>query len=203
MQELLGLVRRRGDPGALAQLQHRLVRGRELAARAGHEEPLLVAHERQVVRKRLLDGCRQPGDVFAEQGSDRRHRARVARGVAPARLDLRRADDNLVAELGDRPVGASGHEPAGTAPHASSFERERRLALVGDEHEQVGFAFRAQGELERLHGIAPGHRGVERRPAAGEEKPRVVREALVSRHLRQPFRLRSNRPPCLLAVHEP
>ena len=104
MQELLRLVRLGRDPGALAQLQHRLVRGGQIPARARHEEPLLLPHLGQRRRERLLDRARQPRDVLPVQRSDRRDRAGVARGVAPALLDLRRADDDLVAELGDRPV---------------------------------------------------------------------------------------------------
>ena len=42
VEELLGLVRLRRDPGSLAQLQHRLVRRRQLPPRARHDEPLLL-----------------------------------------------------------------------------------------------------------------------------------------------------------------
>ena len=71
---------------------------------------------------------------------DRSDRGRVARGVAPALLDRRRADDDLVAELGDRAVGLAGDEPPRAAPRLRRRERQRRLALVGDEDEQVGLA---------------------------------------------------------------
>ena len=207
MQELLRLVRLGRDPGALAQLQHRLVRGGQIPARPRHEETLLLPHLGQRSRQRLLDRARQPRDVLPVERSDRRDRARVARGVAPALLDLRRADDDLVAEVGDRPVLPSGHEPPRAAPGARGLERERRLALVRDAHEQVGLPLRTQHELERLHRVAPGlcHSclgRVERRPAAREEEPRAVREAPVGRHLRQPLGLRGHRSSRLLAVHE-
>ena len=202
VQELLGLVGLGRDPGTLAQLQDGLVRRRQVPARTRHDEALLLPHLRQRRRERLLDRAGQPADVLAVQRRDRGDRARVARGVAPALLDRRRADHDLVAQLGDRPVGPPGHEPPRAAPGACRFERERRLALVGDDDEQVGVAFRPQHELECLHGISPGHGRVERGAAAGEEEPRPVGEAPVGRHLGQPLRLGGDRPSRLLAVHE-
>ena len=111
-------------------------------------------------------------------------------------------DDHLVAQLGDRAVRFPGHEPARPLPRLRRLERERRVALVGDDHEQVGVAVGPQHELERLHRVAAGQRRVERRPAAGEEQARAGRETPVRRHLREPLGLRRDRASCLLAEHE-
>ncbi len=202
MEELLGLVRLGRDPRALAQLERRLVRGGEISSGSGDQEPLLFAYERKVGGERLRDRPRQPSDILATQRRDRRDRAGVARGVAPALLDLGGADDDLVAELGNRPVRPSRHEPARPTPGARGFEGERGFALVRDEDEEIGVTDRLQGELERLNRFASGHRRVKRRPAAGEEQPRAGGKTPVSRHLRQPLGLRPDGTPGLFAVHE-
>ena len=54
VQELLGLVRLGRDPRTFAQLQHRLVRRRQIAAGAGHEESLLLAHLREAGIETIL-----------------------------------------------------------------------------------------------------------------------------------------------------
>ena len=59
VQELLGVVRAGRDPRALAELQHRLLRGRPVAARAGDEDLRLRRH-RLGERERLLDRVREP-----------------------------------------------------------------------------------------------------------------------------------------------
>ncbi len=145
MEELLGIVGLGRDPRAFAQLENRFVRRREVATSAGDEKALLPAERGKRRGQSILDGTRQPRDVLPVQRRDRRHRRRVARGMAPALLDLRSGDDHLVAELGNRAVGFPGHEPTRSAPRASRLERERRLALVRDEHEHIGRAVRVQG----------------------------------------------------------
>jgi hypothetical protein len=194
VEELLGLVCLGRDPRALAQLQHRLVCGCEIATRPRDEEPLLAADQGKIDRKPLRNRSRQPRDVLAVERGDRRDRACVARRVAPALLDLRRADDDLVAKLGDRPVRLPGDEPARPSPGTRRLERERRLALVRDDDEEIGVAFGPQDQLERLHRFPTGHRCVERGPAAGEEEPPALGEAAVRRHLRQPLGLCGDRP---------
>ena len=136
VQELLGLVRLGRDVRALAQLQHRLLRGRPVAPGAG-DEPALVGADRLAVLERALDEARQAGDLLAVQRGDRRHRARVARRVAPALLDLRRRDDDLVGELAERAVRLAGHEPDRAFEGARGLERELRVALVADDDERV------------------------------------------------------------------
>ena len=89
-------------------------------------------------------------DVLAAERRDRRDRARVARRVAPRPLDLRRADDHLVGELGERRVGSPGHEPHRPGEGLCSLERQRRRALVRDADHQIGLG-RREHRLERLH----------------------------------------------------
>ena len=62
VQELLGLVRLCGDPGAFAQLQHRLLRGRPVAAGARDEDPSCVgrAPHRRAPPRRLRRARRRP-----------------------------------------------------------------------------------------------------------------------------------------------
>ena len=85
-----------------------------------------------------LDRVGEPGDVLAVQRVQRRDCARVARGVTPRPLDLRRADDDLVDELRERRVGIAGHEPHVAAEGALGFDRQRGLALVRDADHDVG-----------------------------------------------------------------
>ena len=97
VQQLLRLVRVRVDPRALAQLEHRLLRGRPVATGAD-DDHLLACGAADLRLQRLLDRARQPADLLAVQRGERRDRARVARRVAPRALDLRRADDHLVGQ---------------------------------------------------------------------------------------------------------
>ena len=101
MQELLRVVGLRGDAGALAELQHRLLGGGPVATGARHEHrtPRTGAH---VLSKRRGDGVGKPGDVVAADCVDRRDGARIADGVAPRTLELGRRDDHLGGELGER-----------------------------------------------------------------------------------------------------
>ena len=147
VEQLLGVVDLRRDPGALVQLQPRLLRRRPLAAGPGDEDPRLPGRGLRE-RKRLLDRAREPLDVLAAQRSDRRDRAGVARRVAPRLLDLRRADDDLVGELGERRHGRAGDEPLRAGEGPRRLERERRLALVRDADHQVGVR-RSEHGLER------------------------------------------------------
>ena len=76
--------------------------------------------------------------------------------------------------VGERALGLAGDEPPRAAPRPRRLERERRLALVADDHEQLCVALRPEHELERLHRVPAGLRRVERGAAAGEE-PRARR----------------------------
>ena len=198
MQKLLGVVRLRRDVRALSELQHRLLRGRPVAAGAGDQEPL-VLRDQLALLQRVLDCAGQPGDVLAVQRRQRRDRARVARGVAPAPFDLRRADDHLVREVGLRALRLARDQPDGPVKAPRGLERQRSRALVADRDEEVRAA-RPQHELERLLGPAAGPRGVERGAAAGVEHA-ALREAPSGRYRAEPVRLGEDRAPGLLAVH--
>ena len=188
VEELLRLVCLRGHVRALTELQHRLLRRRPVAAGSGDEPALVVGGRDRRRGERVLDDPGQPRGVLAVQRRDRRDRSRIARGVAPALLDRRRADDDLVARLGERALGLARDQPRLARPGLRGLERERRLAFVAHAHEDVGVALRPEHELERLNRVAPRLRGVEGRTAAGEEQPRI-REAAIGGHAAQPLRL--------------
>ena len=151
--------------------------------------------------ERRLDRVRQPRDVLAAKHRDRRDRARVRDRVAPALLDRRRRNDDLVRELREWALGRTRHQPRGPAEGLHRLDRERRLALVRDDDEQVGVG-RREHRLQRLHCPAAGLRRVERRPAAGEDDA-TLGQAAVARNEPQPFRLRRDRRPRLLASRSP
>ena len=121
VEELLGVVRLGGDVSSLAQLEHGLLRRGPVAPRARDEEPLVVA-DRLAVLQRFLDGVREPAHVLAVQGSHRRYRAGVAHRVAPALLDFRSGDYDLVRELAQRALGLPGHQPDGAAEGPRALE---------------------------------------------------------------------------------
>ena len=95
------------------------------------------------------DGIGQPRHVLAAQGRERRDRAGVGRRVAVALLDLGRCDDDLVAERRDRALGFTADEPPRPLERLRRLHRQRRLALVADEHEHIGHG-RGEHRLERV-----------------------------------------------------
>ena len=105
MQELLRLVRLGRDVRAFAELQDRLLGRRPVAPGACDDPALVVGHGQARPREDALDCVRKPRDVLAPQRCQARDGSRVARRVAPALLDLRRADDDLVARVGERALG--------------------------------------------------------------------------------------------------
>ena len=108
VQELLGLVRLGGDVRAFAQLQRRLLRGRPVAAGAG-DEPALVSRDRRRCRASSAATASGSQEMSSpRRARERRDRAGVARRVAVALLDLRRAHDDLV---GERPRAALSARP--------------------------------------------------------------------------------------------
>ena len=193
VQQLLRLVRLGRQPRPLAELQHRLVRGRESRPAPATRNRSCVPTCGRSTASASATAAGSHATSSPRSAAIGCHRARVARGVAPALLDRGRAHDHLVAELRDRPVGLAGDEPPRTAPGPRRLERERRLPFVGDEDEHVGVALGREHELERLHRLASRPRRVEGRAAAGEERPRAVGEPPVRRHLREPLRLRGDR----------
>ncbi len=184
---------------ALAQLQRRLLRGRPVAAGARDHEAAVLRDRQALAGELLRDRVREPADVLAAQRRQRRDGARVGGRVAVALLDLGRRDHDLVAEGCDRPLRLGGHEPLRSREGARGLERQRRLALVADEHEHVGVGRREHG-LERVDAVAARLRGVEG-GAAADGGDAAFRQPQAGRHLGQPLRLRRDRLPHLLARH--
>jgi len=153
-----------------------------------------VVERRLTVLERGLDGGREPAHVLAVERRERRDRAGVARRVAVAGLEPGRADDHLVDELRQRALGRAGDEPLGAAESPCGVERHVRRPLVADEDEQVGLGQR----LERLHGAAARHRGVEGRPAAGEDGA-PLGQPPAGRDAAQPLGLGEHRLACAAA----
>ena len=168
------------DPRALAQLQHRLLRGRPVAAGAGDEDLRLRRAPAPSARERRLDGVRQPRDVLAAQRGDRRDRARVARGVAPRLLDLgraRRSTSSASSASGESAAPVTSHFGPENARAASSVSGVSPSCET--QTMQVGVGRREHG-LERLHRPPAGLRRVERGAAAGEDDARAVRQPPVA-----------------------
>ena len=65
------------------------------------------------------------------------------------------------------PSAFAGHEPLRAGERLRGLERQRRPALVADEHEHIGLG-RLEHELERVDPVAGGLRGVERGAAADD-----------------------------------
>ena len=200
VQELLGLEREGIHPGSLPQLEGGLLRGRPVAPGADDQTRSCRKATGSWSRASFRPRLRRCPDLLAVQRLQRRDRARVARGVAPRPLELRRADDDLVDELGERRVGAARDEPHLTAERALGLHRQFGAPLVRDADHDVG-ARRVEHRLERLHRPPAGLRGVERRPAAGVDDGRPVRQPPVGRHAAQPLGLTVNRAVHLRAVH--
>src|SRR5207302_1762765 len=130
-----GVMGAGGDPGALAQLEHRLLRSRPVPA-GTRDADLRLRRDGLVDPQRALDGAGEPGSVLAAEGGERRDRAGVARRVAPRALELGRADDHLLGELAERRVRPARDEPDGAVEGSRRLERERRRALVRDADEE-------------------------------------------------------------------
>ena len=175
------MVRLGRDQRALAQLQHRLLRRRPVAAGAGDEERSCagagLAAPRAPPRRRPASH----DDVLAAQRRDRRDRARVARGVAPALLDLRRADDDLVARARRAASSrAPGDEPLRPGERPRRLERQRRLALVRDARRagrRPAARARASSACTASPPVCAAWNDV---PQPGEEDPRALRQPPVA-----------------------
>ena len=85
--------------------------------------------------------------------------------MAPALLDLRGGDDDLVGELAERALRLAGHEPDRPVERTRSLEGQRRPALVAEHDEHVGLP-RREHELQRLLRPAACLRRVKRGSAA-------------------------------------
>ena len=190
MQQLLGLVRLGRDVRSLAELQHRLLRGRPVAAGAGDDPPLVPETGSRLVERRL-DRIRQPRDVVAVERVERRDRAGVARRVAPAtarppaspRSPRRRA----------RRVGSSGlavtsqtRRRTRAQPRASAPSRPRARRRRGCRPPAVAAPPRAPAQPSR----PSGRRGTTCRSRCGRTRRRA---GAVGRDRAQPLRLREDR----------
>ncbi len=195
VHQLFGLVRGRIDPRALTQLERCLLRGRPVAPRAGDDHAFLC-EGLHVLQQGFLNCVGQPGDLLAVQRVDRSDRARVARGVAPRALDLRRGDDHLVRSLRELRLGVPRDEPDVAAEGLLGFHGQLGPALVRNADHDVGKR-RPEHGLERVQGPAAGLRRVERGAAAGEDDVGFGRELLRGRNLPQPLGLREHRATCL------
>ena len=102
VQELLRVVRLRGDVHALAQLEHGFEHRRVLRPPADDREALVVGDGESRLGERTLDPGRETGDVLPEQRPAGRDGARVAHRVAVALLDLGRRDDDVIDDARDR-----------------------------------------------------------------------------------------------------
>ena len=185
VQQLLRLVRLGRDPGALAQLQHRLLRGRRAPAprppRGALLSSLRAAAQRAPPRPRA-GASRCPRRAAPRS----RRRRRVARGVAPARLDLRRADDDLVAQGRRAAVSLPGDEPA-RPRHARAASSVSAVSPSWETPTSRSRRPPAATSSSAWTASPAGHGRVERRAAPGVEQTRAVGEASVGRDLRQPL----------------
>ena len=185
VEQLLGVVRLRGDEAALAELQHRLLRGRPVAARAG-DEPALVLGDRQRARRERVLAPRPGATRRPRRGARRAPRRRRCSSPcgtsSPRRSGVATTTSSQLRASGLS--GFAGHEPAlarRTRRTASSVSGV--VALVADRDEHVAPRGWSSTSLERLHRPPAGLRGVERGAAAGEETS-ARREPPVRRHLR-------------------
>jgi predicted Zn-dependent peptidase len=170
VEELLGLVRLGRDVGTLAELEGGLLDRRQVARRSSHEPTLVLRDRKALPRQRRVDRRREPRYVLAGERGDRCHGGRVARRVAPALLDLRRADHNLVARTGQGAVRRGRQQPRLTPPGPGCLERGDRGPFVAYADQHVRVAVGPEGQLEGLHRLSPSLGGMEGCPAPREEE---------------------------------
>jgi predicted Zn-dependent peptidase len=174
VEELLRVVGLGSDVCALAELEHGLERRRAIRAGSHHREALVArGSERLRTQLELHVRC-EAAHVLAQERAPGGDRTRVARGVAVALLDPWGRDHHVVGYAGDRAARSARHEPRLALEALDRLAREGRLPLVADRDEDVRVGSTAEDDLERLRGGAARERGVERRPAAGEENLRSV-----------------------------
>ena len=158
VEKLLGVVGLGGDEGALAELQHSLLRRRPVAPGADDEPAVMVGGLEPRSLERDFDGSRKPGDVVARHRGHACDDSRVALGMAVRLLDLWRHLHDLVGELGERALGGSGDEPGRPVEGTHGLGRQGCRALVAQGHEDVGLP-RPQDELQRLDSLPSGQLG--------------------------------------------
>ena len=106
VEELLRVVRLGGDVRALAELERRLEHRGGVVARPGDEEALVLRRTERIRGELARDRVGEPAHVLALQRATGGDRARVARGVAVALLDLGSRDDDVVDEPRERALRA-------------------------------------------------------------------------------------------------
>ena len=186
---------------ALAQLQHRLLRGRPVAAGAGDEDLVLPGTARRCGRappRPRPAATRRPRR--AGRRSPRRRRCSSPCGTTTARSPAcTRSPRSASSASGDSGLPVTSQIGPRNARAASSVSacrpraRRRRACRPSGGSSTASSACTAQPA--RL-------RGVERRAAAGEDDARAVRQPPVRRHLPQPLGLREHRA-TRLAGHSP
>ena len=125
VEELLRVVRLRGDPSTFAQLEHGLEHRGLVASRSDDRNSFVRRRAERLSVELRLDRVREPADVLAEERARRRDRARVARRVAVALLDLGSRDDDVVDRLRERALPRAGDQPGLARERLDRLERER------------------------------------------------------------------------------
>ena len=181
MQELLGLVGPGRDPGALAELQHRLLRRRPVAACAGDEDLRLRRRRARPGARSSATASGEPGDVLAAQRGDRGDGAGIARRVAPASARARACRRSTsLGELGQRESRARPSR-ATSAPARRAAASSVSGVPPSWEMQTIRSASRRREHgLERLQRDAARLRRVERRPAADEDDATRPRAAAIA-----------------------
>jgi acyl-CoA thioester hydrolase len=201
VQDLLGLVRLRGDVRTLSQLQRGFLRGRPVAPGADDDDALPVpAVER--IGQRILDREAEPADVPAAKRFEGRHGARVGRRMAVALFHGGSSHDDVVSEVGQRAFVLPGHQPDEPVERLGCFDGQTGPAFVAHDNEQVGFG-RAEHNVQRLQRLSARLRGMERRPAAREDDSPGGQAPLADPlgNTPKPFRLRADRVPGQFSGH--
>ena len=151
VEELLGVVRAGRDPRALAQLQHRLLRRRPVAARRRRRGSSPAPAPARRARERRLDRVRKPRRR-PRRAAPRSPRPRTCSSPCGTTSARPRASPTITSSASS----ASGESAAPVTSHfgpknaSRRLDRQRRRALVRDAHHQVGLR-RREHRLERLH----------------------------------------------------
>ena len=96
-----------------------------VAPRAGDDEAVVLGDPERLGVELALDRCGEPAHVLAQQRPAGGDRARVARRVAVALLDLGRRDDDVVDGPRDRLSAAARDQPRLARERLDGLERQR------------------------------------------------------------------------------
>jgi hypothetical protein len=139
------------------------------------------------------DAAGERRDVLAQERAAGGDRARVARGVAVALLDLGRRDDDDVARPGDGRLWCAGDRPNRSCPTRDGLPCEGGRALVADRDEDVRGLMVAHRDVERVRRRADRTRCVVRGATAGEERRRAGGKPLLDLEHGEPRGLSGDR----------